>query len=55
MKKVVVLREMQDSNNGDKFQSLRIKLRFIKDQIPFFGTICRFDFPKKEYIDIVSF
>ena len=54
MKKVVVLREMQEEDGGEKFRALRIRMRFIKGEIPFYGTIGRFDFPKKEYMDIVK-
>jgi len=53
MKKVVVLREMQEGPNAEKFKALRIKMRFIKNEIPFFGTIARFDFPKKDFMEIV--
>lgn len=53
MKKVVVLKEMQDPENLEKFKNLRIKLRYIKGEIPFFGTIAKFDFPKKEILETV--
>lgn len=53
MKKVVVLREMQEPGHQEQFKGLRIKMRFIKGEIPFFGTIARFDFPKKDYMDVV--
>lgn len=55
MKKVVVLKEMLNAENLEKFKNLRIKLRYIKGEIPFFGTIAKFDFPKKEILENVIF
>ena len=61
MKKVVVLGEMQEAINTDKFKNLRIKMRFIKNEIPFLGTIAKFDYSKENMdnvkikIDFLSF
>lgn len=55
MKKFVVLREMQDPGNLEKFRRSRIKLRYIKGEIPFFGTIAKFDYPKKDMLEYVKF
>jgi len=39
MKKCLVLREMLDGKNQDKFKQLRIKIRRPEKSIPYFGTI----------------
>ena len=49
MKKCLVLKEMEESNNNARFKNLRIKLRLAQTKYPFIGTICTFDnFHKRE-------
>jgi hypothetical protein len=55
MKKVVVLREMQDKKNEEKFKDLRIKMRFIKNEIPYYGTIAKMDLPIELISDFVNY
>lgn len=55
MKKVVVLREMQDKKNEEKFKDLRIKMRYIKNEIPYYGTILKMNFPIEQISDFVTY
>lgn len=44
MKKCAVLKEMEEDNNDNKFNKMRIKVRKPSNDIPFIGTICKFDY-----------
>ncbi len=48
MKKCIVLKEMQDSNNHEKFKKLKIPIRLPKKTAPYFGVVrCpKYNFPQ---------
>ncbi len=47
MKKCIVLKEMQDSTNHEKFKKLKIPIRLPKKTAPYFGVVrCpKYNFP----------
>lgn len=51
MKKFLVLRQMLDPVNHEKFRLNRIKLRVPKKYVQYYGTIVKLNYPKSEYTE----
>jgi len=54
MKKCIVLREMMDEKNHEKFKNKRIKLRRNKKVIPYLGIIGKI-LPQERYYGFESY